>query len=307
MVEKVQSKRALLIAGPTASGKSAVALDLAERFDGVIINADAMQVYRELKILSARPGPADMCRAPHRLYGSVAASERYSVGRWLDDAADALQAIWGRGQLPIVVGGTGLYFKALEGGLANMPTISEQVRARVAELASSEINLEHHLRVLTGEIVVDRQRQIRALEIFEETGRRLSDWQSDNGLNPLADVAVVKSYLLPERDRLYAACEHRFDTMVETGALEEVRQLNALGLQDDLPAMKAIGVREFSAHLAGDLSLEDAVTNAKTQTRRYAKRQLTWYRGQMQNWPALVPDTAASELSTQLERLIGTA
>ena len=249
MVEKAPRKRALLIAGPTASGKSAVALDLAERFDGVIVNADAMQIYSELRVLSARPGSEDLSRAPHRLYGSVPASERYSVGRWLDAAADELQGIWECDQLPIVVGGTGLYFKALEGGLAIMPAISREVRARVAEWASSGVSLEERLKTLTGERVADRQRQIRALEVFEETGRSLSDWQSDNGLNPLAGAAVVRSYLLPERDRLYAACESRFDTMVDTGALEEVRQLNALGLREDLPAMKAIGILRGASHL----------------------------------------------------------
>lgn len=300
MVETAQGRRAVLIAGPTASGKSTIALELAERFGGVVINADAMQVYRELEILSARPGADDMARARHELYGHVSAAERYSAGRWLDAAAEALSVAWASGRLPIVIGGTGLYFKALEGGLAEIPAISEAVRVRVAEWADADTDLGGRLEEATGERVIDRQRQIRALEVFEETGKSLSDWQSGNGLNPLAGAAVVKAYLLPEREALYAACEKRFDAMVDGGALDEAREILSLGLDADLPAMKAIGVREFGAHLAGELTLAEAVTNAKTQTRRYAKRQLTWYRGQMKDWPALSPDEALP----QLEQLI---
>ena len=303
MAEKAQDKRALLIAGPTASGKSTIALELAEHFGGVIINADAMQVYRELQILSARPGDEEMARVPHRHYGCIPAAERYSAGRWLTDVTAILNDVWADNALPIVVGGTGLYFKALEGGLDDIPAISDEVRARVDDWAKEGV-LAERLRAATGEKFADPQRQLRALEVFEQTGRSLNDWQSGSGLNPLAGVAVVKAYLLPERAELYSACERRLDQMVDAGAVDEVRKLLSFKLDPVLPAMKAIGVREFGAHLAGELTLEEAVTQAKTQTRRYAKRQMTWYRGQMQGWPALQPDEAVAALTAQLERLI---
>ncbi|MEM7424603.1 MAG: tRNA (adenosine(37)-N6)-dimethylallyltransferase MiaA [Pseudomonadota bacterium] len=299
-------KRALLIAGPTASGKSRIAIELAGRFNGVVINADAMQVYRELQVLSARPGPEDLNRAHHELYGFVSAAERYSAGRWLEDASRALEDVWSSGGLPIVTGGTGLYFKALAGGLADIPAVSPEVRARVATWSAEEDLdvLSRRLETATGERLADRQRLVRALEVHEQTGRSLNDWQTAKGLNPLDGVAVVKSYLLPERSDLYARCEGRLDRMVEDGALDEVRDLLALTLDSELPAMKAIGVREFGAHLAGECSLEEALTAARTQTWRYAKRQLTWYRGQMQDWPALSPEDALPALQEQLERLI---
>ncbi len=303
MTEKAQIKRVLLIAGPTASGKSAIALELAGRFGGVIVNADAMQVYRELRILSARPGREEMDRVPHRNYGRVPAAERYSAGRWLTDVTAVLNEVWAGDALPIVTGGTGLYFKALEGGLDDIPAISDEVRARVANWAMSN-DLAERLQAASGEKFADRQRQIRALEVFEETGRSLSDWQSGSGLNPLAGVAVVKAYLLPGREELYAACERRLDKMVDAGAIDEVRELLSLGLDPALPAMKAIGVREFGAYLGGECSLGEAITNAKTQTRRYAKRQMTWYRGQMRDWPALQPGEAVPRLAAQLEQLI---
>ena len=189
-----------------------------------------------------------------------------------------------------------------------MPAISDGVRTRVAAWAEADgaNGLAGRLEAATGERLSDRQRLVRALEVYEETGRSLNDWQTGKGLNPLEAVAVVKAYLLPERGALYAACESRLDKMVEAGVLDEVRTLLSLKPDPDLPAMKAIGVREFGAHLRGECTLEEALSAAKTQTRRYAKRQLTWYRGQMPDWRSVEPDEAIRALEPQLRQLIAT-
>lgn len=294
-------KRALLIAGPTASGKSAIAANLAARCNGIIINADAMQVYRELRILSARPSAHEERRFPHKLYGHVAAAERYSVGRWLEDVAPVLAAAWEAGQTPLIVGGTGLYFKALEEGLAPVPEISEEVRARVAGWFERE-GLDGLKERLAGEgTAFDQHRLIRALEVREETGRSLQEWQEMRTDPVLAEAAVTRIFLMPDRETAYAASEQRFDMMLAAGAVEEVKALCELGLDGDLPAMRAIGVSELSSYLAGDLSLEDAAAMAKTQTRRYVKRQMTWYRSQMPGWPACPPEAAVDRLLTELK------
>ncbi|MCP5082796.1 MAG: tRNA (adenosine(37)-N6)-dimethylallyltransferase MiaA [Alphaproteobacteria bacterium] len=295
-------KRALLIAGPTASGKSAVAADLAARCGGVIINADAMQVYGQLRILSARPSAEEEARMPHRLYGHVHASERYSVGRWLEDVAPVLEAVWEAGQLPVVVGGTGLYFKALVEGLAPVPDIPHEVRARVADWykAEGEEGLKRRLSPSDSDLV-DQHRLIRALEVCEATGRSLQDWQQDRSAPLVAGAGVTRAFLMPDRQTAYARCEERFDMMLAAGAVAEVEALRALNLDRELPAMKAIGVSEISGYLAGEMGLEEAAVLAKTQTRRYVKRQMTWYRSQMPGWPALAPGDAAERLLTELQ------
>ncbi len=295
-------KRALLIAGPTASGKSAVAADLAARCDGVIINADAMQVYGELRILSARPSAAEEARIPHRMYGHVRACERYSVGRWLEDVAPVLEEVWAAGQLPVVVGGTGLYFKALVEGLAPVPDIPQEVRARVADwyAAEGEEGLKRRLSPTDGALV-DHHRLIRALEVREATGRSLQDWQQARTAPLVAGEGVTRVFLMPDRQTAYARCEARFDKMLTAGAVDEVKALMALDLDRELPAMKAIGVSEISGYLAGEMSLEEAAVLAKTQTRRYVKRQMTWYRSQMPGWPSLAPEGAAERLLTELQ------
>lgn len=296
---------AVLIAGPTASGKSALAIELARAQDGVVINADSMQVYRELRILSARPDTDEEKQAPHRLYGHVAASERYSVARWREDAKLALEAAWREGLLPIVVGGTGLYFKALTEGLSSIPPIPPELRAGVEARADVEgvPSLHAALAKLDPESAErlaphDRTRVVRALEVVEATGRSIGAWQQESGAPPLVDAATVRRIVLePERAELYARIGRRFDIMVERGGMAEAEALLALNLNPALPAMKAIGIREFGAHLAGDLSLDEAIERAKMETRRYAKRQGTWFRNQMADWERLAPGETFPQIS----------
>jgi tRNA dimethylallyltransferase len=287
--------RAVLIAGPTASGKSQAALAVAERYGGVVVNADSMQVYRELSVLSARPGPDDEARAPHRLYGCVPAARAYSAGRWLGDVADVLQEIWRDGGLPVIVGGTGLYFQALLQGLADVPETPGDVRRSLrAELGREGAEALH--RRLAGcdpELAArlapgDAQRIVRGLEVFAATGRSLSAWQQDAGQSALLSEHEAAAFVLwPPREDLYGRCERRFDAMIEAGALDEVRRLMALQLDPGLPAMKALGVRQLAAHIRGEVDLASAISDAKTWTRRYAKRQLTWLWRNMISWNAV--------------------
>ena len=290
---------AILIAGPTASGKSALALRLAEALGGEIVNADASQVYRDLRILSARPSPEEEARVPHHLYGTVDAAEAFSTGKWLAAARTALDDIAARGRPAIVVGGTGLYFRALTEGLAEVPQVPREARraAGAAFDAMGEAAFREALRARDPAAAAriypgDRQRLTRAWEVHEATGRALSDWQaaSVGALAPRSWRAVV---LEPPRAELYARCDARVLAMVEAGVLNEVRALLARGLDPMLPAMKAVGVREFGAHLRGELTLEAAIAAAQQETRRYAKRQLTWLRNQVPDWPRLRPSAEA--------------
>jgi len=277
----------LVVAGPTASGKSALALALAEAFDGVVINADSMQVYRELHILTARPSPADERRAPHRLYGVLSAAERCSAGRWREMAAAEIEAAHGSGRLPVVCGGTGLYLKALTAGLPEMPDVPATIRARLAARLRIEgaTALHAELRMRDPGIAArigptDSQRIVRALEVLEATGRSLTDWQAGPVAPLPTELRFVTILLMPPRDTLYAACDRRLEAMVETGALDEVQRLIAMGLDPSLPAMKAVGVREFADFLQGNRDLQTALAAAQQATRRYAKRQTTWFRHQ---------------------------
>jgi tRNA dimethylallyltransferase len=295
--------KAILIAGPTASGKSAAALALAEHLRGTIINADSMQVYRELAILTARPGEVEIGRVPHRLYGTVAAREAYSVGRWLEDAARAIADAEGEGRLPILVGGTGLYFKALLEGLAPIPDVPPEIRQAWRERAE-KIGAEGLYRDLVARDPAmaarlrptDPQRLLRALEVIDGTGVSLLEWQGGNTAPVLAPDAVLKLVIAPEREAVYAATDARFAAMIEAGALEEVGALLALGLDPSLPAMRAQGVRELAAYLSGASSLEAAITKTQTETRRYAKRQMTWLRRFMQDW-VWFPDAGAAAVA----------
>ena len=278
-------KRALLIAGPTASGKSALALEKAVALNGVIINADAIQVYAPLRILSARPTAEDEARVPHRLYGHVGAEQPYSVASWLAEARREMDEAWAQGLRPIVTGGTGLYFRALELGLAPVPEIHEEVRTKWRSFAG-DLHAELQSRdpaMATKLLPTDRQRLSRALEVIDATGRSLLDWQRD-GLDqaPLHGVEVGRIFIDVPRDDLYARAEARFDAMLDAGALEEARAL--AHLDPMLPAMKAIGLPELVAHLKGEITLEQAAINAKTATRNFIKRQLTWWRGQLPGW-----------------------
>ena len=286
-------ERAVLIAGPTASGKSSLALSLANAAlkagrEPVILNADSMQVYRELHIISARPSADDEALMPHKLYGFVSASEAYNTGRWLDDIGAELSTLPEK-KLPIIVGGTGLYFKALTEGFAVMPQVPDDVRTELRDQLEQEgaaalhASLEH-LDPRTAETLkpLDSQRILRALEIIKVSGRSIRDYQSEAQSNPLLDAATCRKIVaLPDRAALYQRIEERFDGMVAAGGLEEVEALQALKLDTSLPAMKAIGVPQFIDHLSGERSIEDAIDNAKQESRRYAKRQMTWMRNQM--------------------------
>jgi tRNA dimethylallyltransferase len=277
---------AILIAGPTASGKSALALDLARRHGGVVVNADSMQVYGVLDVLTARPGLKETEAVPHRLYGHVHPSEDYSVGRWLDDVAGLARA-GELGRRPVFVGGTGLYFRALLGGLSPMPAVPPEVSARLRALLAAEGAPALH-RLLSGRDPAaaarlrpgDGQRIVRALEVLEVSGRSILQWQAGAGI-PLVDPASAERLLLdPPRPEIVRRIDARLGRMVGEGAVEEVRALLSLGLAPDMPAMKAIGVRAFAAFLAGEIDLAEAVARAGAATRQYAKRQATWFRHQ---------------------------
>ena len=298
--------KVVLIAGPTASGKSALALEVAEELGGVIINADSMQVYRDLRIITARPTTDDEKRIPHRLYGHVDAAENYSVGRWCRDVEAALGDVIAQGRVPVLVGGTGLYFKALTMGLAAVPSIPETIRADVRGRLRDEGPPALHAELVRLDpataqriTVNDRSRISRALEVVLATGRPLSDWHHE-GLPPLLDAGrVAKTFITCERQELVGRIEKRFATMIESGALEEVRTLAARGLDPTLPAMKAHGVPWLVRQFAGEISLEEAIAGAIMDTRRYAKRQLTWFRNQMKDWPCQTPEIAISSLKSQ--------
>lgn len=285
--------RIWLIAGPTASGKSALALRLAETVGGEIVNADSMQLYAGLRVLTAGPDPDALARAPHHLFGVVDPREAWSVGRWLRAATEILAEIAARGRDAVVVGGTGLYFRALTQGLADIPSVPADVRRATGEAYETlgeaafrarlaQVDPAAAARIAPG----DRQRLARAWEVYAATGRALSDHQSSaDGALPAGSWTAVA--IEPPRAALYERCDARLAAMVAGGALDEVRALTALGLDPDLPAMKALGVRELAAHLAGALPLDAALAVAQQETRRYAKRQMTWMRGQMRDWPRL--------------------
>jgi tRNA dimethylallyltransferase len=298
---------AILIAGPTASGKSALALALAEKIGGTIVNADSMQVYRNLRVITARPTPAEEARVPHRLYGHVDAGENYSVGRWCRDVGTVLAEIERQGRVAILVGGTGLYFKALTSGLAAVPPIPAEIRGQVRARMASEGAAALHgelarLDPVTAQRLMlnDRSRIARALEVVLATGRSLTDWHRE-GLPALVDSArAAKIFLTCERKQLVTRIEARFAAMLEAGALDEVRALERRQLDPLLPAMKAHGVPWLIRHLHGEISLDEAAAGAIMDTRRYAKRQLTWFRNQMTDWPWAAPEEAQKALETQL-------
>lgn len=297
----------VLIAGPTASGKSALALSLAQRLNGCVINADSMQVYRDLHVLTARPSAADTQGVPHLLYGHVDAAENYSAGRWVEDAAAAIANIRAQGRRPIVVGGTGLYFKALTEGLSDIPAVPEAVRAAVraeaGALASPELHAWLAARDPAGAARLqpnDRQRVLRALEVLAATGRPLLEWQAMPRRPRLDPGTILGVFLSPDRAWLTARIDTRFDAMLAAGALEEVAALRARGLDPLLPAMRAHGVPGLIAYLDGEITLEEARERGKADTRAYAKRQATWFRHQMAGWLALPPDAAQAAVLAAL-------
>ena len=297
----------VLIAGPTASGKSALAIELAQKLGGVIVNADSMQVYRDLCIITARPSAEEERRLPHRLYGHIDAAENFSVGRWCEEAAAALAEARRTGRAAIVVGGTGLYFNALTRGLAAVPPIPagirEAVRARLANDGVAALHTELKwrdpaaaARLMPG----DRARITRALEVVLATGRSLLDWHEDNKPVSLDPARAAKIFLSPERDELLRRIDARFDAMMGAGALDEVRMLAARKLAPDLPAMKAHGVPWLVRHLDGEITLAEAVDEAKRDTRRYTKRQATWFRNQLPEFSWVEPERAPAAVEAQL-------
>jgi tRNA dimethylallyltransferase len=293
MAPREVEPRIWLIAGPTASGKSALALKLAQAVGGEILNADSMQLYCDLAILTARPSRQETMLAPHHLFGVADAADAWSVGRWLEAARAAIEDIRRWRRTAIVVGGTGLYFRALTRGLADIPPVPRSVTDRLEREAGAagELALRPRLARLDPEAEAriergDRQRLLRALAVAEHTGRPLSQWQRDTEtlLEPGDWRGVV---IEPPRAELYARCDARLAGMFEAGAIDEVRALAARGLDPALPAMKAVGVREIIQHLEGRATLAEALARAQQETRRYAKRQLTWFRNQTPDWPRI--------------------
>ena len=288
---------AILIAGPTASGKSALALDLARAHGGEVINADSMQVYDTLKILTARPDAVEMGGVPHHLYGTVPAGRAFSTGEWLRAVAPVLADIRARGRLPVFAGGTGLYFKALTEGLSEMPEVPPEIRAKWrhrlagdgpwalhAELGSRDLDMADQLSASDG------QRIVRALEIIDATGRSLASFQGGAG-NGLVDPERARKLIVePDRAVLHDRINRRFAAMFDEGAIEEVEALLNLGLSADMPVMKAIGVPQIAALLRGELTREEVISQASAATRQYAKRQMTWFRNQMDDsWERINP------------------
>lgn len=293
-------KDAILIAGPTASGKSALALELAERRNGVIVNTDSMQGYSVLDVLTARPTASEQARVPHLLYGHVHPATPYSTGAWLRDVTRLIDEGAFSARRPIFVGGTGLYFRALAEGISEMPEIPTAVRERwryeLAEHGSAKL---HRILMREDSAVAmtlrptDSQRIVRALEVLEASGRSILAWQAARG-RPLIDRDTARFFVIePERAALVERIEARFDRMLDNGALDEVRDLAALDLDPALPAVKAIGVRELWSAVAGDMSFDEAIQRAKIATRQYAKRQATWFRHQLgPEWRRLGPGEA---------------
>jgi tRNA dimethylallyltransferase len=300
---------AVLIAGPTASGKSALALAAAERLGGVIVNADSMQVYRDLRMITARPTAEDEARVPHRLYGHVDAAENYSVGRWCEDVRAVLDEVRGTGRLPILTGGTGLYFKALTQGLSAVPPTPPEIRAAVRARCEADGVAALHAELVRRDPAMgarlkpgDRMRIARALEVLEATGRSLADWHADGLPAILGPDQALKIFLAIDRAELQRRINARFDAMLAAGALDEVGALAARDLDPMLPAMKAHGVPWLRRHLAGEIGLDEATEGGKSDTRRYTKRQVTWFRHQMPGWTLLAPGDALELIEREVVR-----
>lgn len=308
-------KQALFIAGPTASGKSALSLRLAKDLNGVIINADSMQVYDGLRIVTACPSEADEAAAPHRLYRFLDPAETCSAAFWAKKARAEIDAAWANGQTPIVIGGTGMYFKVLLEGIAEVPDIDPDIRAAVrqeCEEAGSEVlhqELSEYDAVTAARLAPgDSQRICRAVEVYRSTGKALSDWHKETtpGLMQAEDQAgqITKLIINPDRAELYERCNLRFDLMLEEGALDEVADLMKRDLDPTLPIMRALGVPSLLAILKGQQNREEAIEDAKMQTRRFAKRQLTWFRNQFSHWKRISAQLSESEYQKILSKNI---
>ncbi|NVK20113.1 MAG: tRNA (adenosine(37)-N6)-dimethylallyltransferase MiaA [Methylocystaceae bacterium] len=283
-----EKKPVIVIGGPTASGKSATALDIADEFNGVIINADSMQIYDGLRIITARPSFEDEAKVPHRLYGVMGPHETCSAGYWEKLCVSEIEKVWAEGRLPIVTGGTGLYIKTLVEGISQLPPIPDEIRNNIRSRCDEEgvDSLYKELQVKDS-LMADRlkprdaQRICRALEVLQATGTSLAVLQQEIKPEPALDAAFMTDVIMPPRDILYERCNMRFDMMVDQGAIEEVSALEKLKLDPKLPIMKALGVPELLTYVRGEATLEEAVERGKMQTRRFAKRQCTWFRNQI--------------------------
>ncbi|PZM14107.1 tRNA (adenosine(37)-N6)-dimethylallyltransferase MiaA [Rhizobium tubonense] len=292
MGKPVNDIEAILITGPTASGKSALAVELAKQHGGVVINADSMQVYDTLRVLTARPTDEDMQGVPHHLYGHVPAGAAYSTGLWLKDISDLVARLHDERRMPVIVGGTGLYFKALIGGLSDMPEVPVEIRTllrrRLIDEGAEALHRELGIRdtsVAENLNPQDGQRVVRALEVLEATGRSISSFQGRSGPVIIDADRARKIVVLPERAVLHGRINSRFEAMLEMGAEDEVRALLALDLSPEMPVMKAIGVAQIAAMIEGRMSRAEVIETAAAATRQYAKRQMTWFRNQMdESW-----------------------
>jgi tRNA dimethylallyltransferase len=305
------TKSLLLLAGPTASGKSALALAAAQRLGAEIVNADAIQVYADLDVLSARPSAADMAAVPHHLYGVADAAAPWSAEAWRGAAEAAIEDIWARGRVPLVVGGTGLYLRTLLDGIGSVPEIDAAVRDAVRNLDTPALAtaLAQEDPAMAARLKPsDRQRLARALEVIRATGTSLSQWQTTlvGGMRQRSDVGLILPVaLLPDRAAVYARCDARLAQMLDQGALAEVDRLAARGLDPLLPALKAVGYPELLAARTGGMSLADALAAAQQSTRHYVKRQYTWLRNQCGDWPrvhALAANAAFGEYVIILQK-----
>ena len=294
-----------LIAGPTASGKTALALHLAKSHDIVIINADSAQVYSDLPVLSAQPTAAEQASVPHRLFGYLDGATACSAAQWARDAKAEIAAAHEAGRLPVLVGGTGLYLRTLLDGIAPIPDIDETIRDEIRALPVAEAYAR--LQKLDAAMAAslgpnDSSRIARALEVVESTGRSIADWRKEKSGGIVGVVELHPLLLLPPREWLYERCDMRLDAMMESGAIGEVEALLVRGLPADAPVMRAIGVREIAAMLTGDILRDDAVSHAKIATRQFAKRQFTWFRNQSPptwpRWERILNDSNMNEIET---------
>ena len=289
----------MLIAGPTASGKSALAIALARRFGGTVINVDSMQVYRDLRVLSARPTAAEESEAPHRLYGHVDGAVNHSAMRHVEEVAGLLPDLAAVGSLPILVGGTGLYFKGLTEGFSPIPPVPDHVRAAFRERVADAETAALHRELAERDPAMaetlrpgDRMRIMRALEVVIATGRSLASFQGERVPGPLAQAKLLRLFVSPERAAVRERIDRRFEAMIGEGALGEVEALRDRGLDPLLPVMRAHGVPGLIGYLDGDVSLDEAIRRGQADTRAYAKRQMTWFRHQMEGWRAVAPEEA---------------
>ncbi len=300
--------QALLIAGPTASGKSALAIHLAKKFNGVVINADSMQVYQPLRVLTARPSVEEEAEVAHELFGHVGADQPYSVAHWLVDVTAVIGRVLAQGQLPIVTGGTGMYFRVLSEGLSDIPAVPDVVRARIRALEAEIGVAALHARLLACDPETalslnptDPQRVIRAMEVFEATGRSIRSFQGPRHGAVIDPARALAVFLAPDREVLRSRIDQRFDQMLRQGALEEVEALARLGLDPALPVMRAHGVPGLVGALRGDMPMDQAIDKGKADTRRYAKRQHTWFRHQASDFIWMKPEEARSRIESLIE------